>query len=219
MADVISSLSHLTPPVSVHPICINRFSPYYNTPQEFGIRLQGPKPWYRFVHETDEESLNNLAYFFEHSCDDDHNPNYYVQPVYQVTELWKQDAEKNYRKLTLKRGPDFVQVVDGRSNGKGGTYTLDGVAGEAYVACERGATPHRVWSNLGPEFRSSVTEEDVKDFLDQMVSIRLVYEESGHYLSLALPDGERIDEDEQQVMGTAKVKQPAMARPFPATVA
>jgi ribosomal peptide maturation radical SAM protein 1 len=208
MADVMSSISHLTPPSSVHPICINRFSPYHNSPQEFGIRIQGPKPWYRFVHDTDEEGLNDLAYFFEHGYDDGRDPSEYVQPVYQVSESWKLDAEKNYRKLTVKRGPGFVQVVDGRTNGKGGTYTLDGVAGEAYVACERGATPHRVWGNLAPEFQSGVTEHDVRDFLDQMVNMRLVYGEDGHYLSLALPESECVDANEQQ----------ATVRPFPATV-
>jgi ribosomal peptide maturation radical SAM protein 1 len=218
MADVMSSLSHLTPPSSVHPICINRFSPYHNTPDEFGIRIQGPKPWYRFLHETDEQGLNELAYFFEHGYGDNRDPNDYVEPAYQVTGLWQQDAEKNYRKLTVKRGPDFVQVVDGRTNGKGGTYTLDGVAGEAYLACERGATPHRVWSNLGSEFRSGVTENDVKGFLDQMVNMRLVYEESGHYLSLALPEGDRLDDNGQQATEMEEKKGQTTTRSFPATV-
>jgi len=215
MADVMESLSHLTPPSSVHPICINRFSPFHQTPDEFGIRIEGPKPWYRFLHDTDEESLNNLAYFFEHGYDDGREPTQYVEPVFRATALWKQDAEKNYRKLTVKRGPGFVQVVDGRSNGKGGTYTLDGVAGEAYLACERGAIPHRVWSNLSPEYQSGVTEGDVKDFLDQMVSMRLVFEESGHYLSLALPEGEGLDVAESSV---TDVQEQAPARLFPAAV-
>ncbi len=138
-----------------------------------------------------------------------------MAPAYRATELWKQDAEKNYRKLTVKRGPDFVQVVDGCSNGKGGTYTLDGVAGEAYLACERGATPHRVWSTLSPEYQSGGTEADVKDFLDQMVSMRLVFEENGHYLSLALPKGEGLEATDHPMPG---VQEQAPAKLFPAAV-
>ncbi len=218
MADVMASLTHLTPPSSVHPICINRFSPYHQTPDKFGIRIEGPKPWYRFLHEADENSLNDLAYFFEHGYDDGREPAQYVEPVYRATELWRQGAEKSYRQLTVKRGPDFVQIADGRSDGKGGTYTLDGVAGEAYLACERGATPHRVWSTLSPEYRSEVTENDVKDFLDQMVSKRLVFEETGHYLSLALPVGERLDATDRPVTGMQEQDRPAPARPFPATI-
>jgi len=219
MAQAMPSLTHLTPPCSVHPICINRFSPYYNTPEEFGIQLEGPKLWYRFLHEADEDGLNNLAYFFEHSYDDGRDPGDYVQELRRVTESWTQNAKKDYRKLTVKRGPGFVQVADGRTNGKGGVYTLDGVAGEAYLACDRGATPHRVWSGLSPEFRSGVTEDDVRDFLDQMVKIRLVFEEDGHYLSLAIPEGERLGEDEHQVTGTREAQPPATLRPFPATIA
>jgi len=219
MADVMASLSHFTPPASVHPICINRFSPYYNTPDEFGIRLEGPKPWYRFLHDTDEAGLANIAYFFEHGYDDNRNPHEYAQPVFQAVELWNQDAEKNFGKLTVKRGPGFVQVVDGRTSGKGGTYTLDGVAGEAYLACERGATPHRVWNSLSAEFRSEVTEDDVRAFLDQMVKIRLMYEENDHYLSLALPEGVQPDEHAQpkDAKPLAQTRRPAT--PFPANVA
>jgi ribosomal peptide maturation radical SAM protein 1 len=218
MADVMASLMHLTPPSSVHPICINRFSPYHQTPDKFGIRIEGPKPWYRFLHEADENSLNDLAYFFEHGYDDGREPAQYVEPVYRATELWRQGAEKSYRQLTVKRGPDFVQIADGRSDGKGGTYTLDGVAGEAYLACERGATPHRVWSTLSPEYRSEVTENDVKGFLDQMVSKRLVFEETGHYLSLALPVGERLDATDRPVTGMQEQDRPAPTRPFPVTI-
>jgi ribosomal peptide maturation radical SAM protein 1 len=218
MADVMASLTHLTPPSSVHPICINRFSPYHQTPDKFGIRIEGPKPWYRFLHETDEKRLNDLAYFFEHAYDDGREPIEYVAPVCRAIALWKQDADKNYRKLTVKRGPGFVLVTDGRSNGKGGTFTLDGVAGESYLACERGATPHRVWSTLSPEYQSGVTENEVKDFLDQMVSMRLVFEESGHYLSLALPEGERLDATDRPATGSQEQDRPVPAGLFPATV-
>jgi ribosomal peptide maturation radical SAM protein 1 len=218
MADVMASLMHLTPPCSVHPICINRFSPYHQDPEKFGIRIQGPKPWYRFLHEADEKSLNDLAYFFEHDYDDGREPEQYVEPVRRAVAAWKQDADQNYRKLTVKRGPGFVQVTDGRSNGKGGTYTLDGVAGEAYLACERGATPHRVWHTLSPEYQSGVSENDVKDFLDQMVSMRLVFEEAGHYLSLALPAGEPVDVADRPGGGSQEQVRPAPASLFPATV-
>jgi len=213
----IESLS--TPPCSVHPICINRFSPYHKTPEEFGIRIRGPKPWYRYLHDTDEEGLNNLAYFFEHDYDDGRDPEDYVKPVREVTESWNQDAEENFRKLTVKRGPGFVQVVDRRTNGKGGTDTLDGVAGEAYLACERGATPGKIWNGLSREFRSGVTQGDVRDFLQQMVKQRLVFEENDHYLSLAVPDGERLDEDDPLVTAMPRGERTVTIKPFPASIA
>jgi ribosomal peptide maturation radical SAM protein 1 len=219
MAEVMQSLTHFTPPSSVHRICINRFSPYHNTPDDFGIRIQGPLPWYRFLHDACEDDLNDLAYFFEHAYDDGRKPEDYVARAHAVTQLWRQDAEKNYCKLTIKMGPGFVQVVDGRTNGKGGTYTLDGVAGEAYLACERGATPHRVWNALSPEYQSGVSENDVRDFLDQMVKMRLVFEENDHYLSLALPLSQHRDAADETMAGTREEDRAAEKRPFPATVA
>lgn len=218
MADVMQSLTHFTPPDSVHPICINRFSPYHNTPGEFGIRIEGPAPWYGFLHPTDAQGLNDLAYFFRHAYDDGRNPKEYVEPVLEVTKSWTEHAEKNYGKLTVKRGPGFAQVVDGRSDGKGGKYTLDGVAGEAYLACERGATPHRVWSSLSPEYQSGVSEDDVRDFLKQMVSQRLMFEEDDHFLSLALPEGRERGHDHRHTSPAREEKQLASERGFPAAV-
>jgi beta-aspartyl-dipeptidase (metallo-type) len=37
----------------------------------------------------------------------------------------------------------------------------------------RGATPHKLWSGLSREFRSGVSEGDVRDFLDQMLMLLL----------------------------------------------
>ena len=52
-----------------------------------------------------------------------------------------------------------------------------------------------------------------------MVKNRFVFEEDGHYLSLAIPEGDRLDEDEHQVTGTGEAQPPATLRPFPATIA
>ncbi len=71
---------------------------------------------------------------------------------------------------------------------------------------------------MSPEYQSGVTENEVKDFLDQMVSMRLVFEESGHYLSLALPEGERLDATDRPATGSQEQDRPVPAGLFPATV-
>jgi hypothetical protein len=71
---------------------------------------------------------------------------------------------------------------------------------------------------LSPEYQSGVSENDVKDFLDQMVSMRLVFEEAGHYLSLALPEGEPVDAADRPASGSQEQVRPAPASLFPATV-
>jgi len=52
-----------------------------------------------------------------------------------------------------------------------------------------------------------------------MVKMRLVFEENDYYLSLAIAEGERLDEDDQQVTAIPRAPRSATVNAFPATVA
>ncbi|MDX1431188.1 MAG: RiPP maturation radical SAM C-methyltransferase [Gammaproteobacteria bacterium] len=194
-ARLIPALTHLTPPCSMHPLCMNRFSPYHKSAREFGLRIEGPARWYGFVHDADRETLTDIAYFFDFSYDDGRRPEQYTRSCRRAVEMWQEVAEQSYRQLYFSRGPGFIQVTDKRANFPEGAYVFDGVAAETYLACERGATPERILERLSPQFRTSVSVRDVRGFLDQMVERGLVYVEDDHYLSLALPKRRLGNED------------------------
>jgi ribosomal peptide maturation radical SAM protein 1 len=63
----IPNLQHLPPPWAVFKIRVDRFSPYFMQPQQYGLSLR-PKEFYRFIYPFDDRSLFDLAYYF----DDDH---------------------------------------------------------------------------------------------------------------------------------------------------
>ncbi len=44
-----------------------------------------------------------------------------------------------------------------------------------------------VWKALLAEGETEISLEDIADFLQQMTELRLMYEEEGQYLSLAVP--------------------------------
>lgn len=52
-----------------------------------------------------------------------------------------------------------------------------------------------------------------------MVKMRLVFEENDYYLSLAIAEGERLDEDDQQVTAMHRAPRSATAKAFPAIIA
>ena len=56
-------LVHLPPPSGVHPVRFDRFSPYFNQAQHYGLRLV-PHPFYGFVYPFDAQSLQDIAYYF-----------------------------------------------------------------------------------------------------------------------------------------------------------
>ena len=60
---VLPDLFHLPPPSGVFPVRFDRFSPYFNTPDDFGLNLK-PFDFYEFCYPFPEQSLNSMAYYF-----------------------------------------------------------------------------------------------------------------------------------------------------------
>lgn len=63
-ADDIPRLAHLPPPWAVFTVRIDRFSPYFTRPGDYGLSLR-PKAFYSFVYPFDARILSDLAYYFD----------------------------------------------------------------------------------------------------------------------------------------------------------
>jgi hypothetical protein len=66
-------------------------------------------------------------------------------------------------------------------------YSFDEHEAQIYLACEDGATAAEVLAGLGPKGSTDLDQDDVTGFLDELVELRLAFEEGGRYLALALP--------------------------------
>lgn len=64
VAEAVPLLTHLEPPTGLHPISIDRFSPYFEQPDAFGIRNLKPLSGYREVFPA-KARIWDLAYHFE----------------------------------------------------------------------------------------------------------------------------------------------------------
>jgi ribosomal peptide maturation radical SAM protein 1 len=60
----IPAMRHLAPPWAVFKVRIDRFSPYFTRPDEYGLRLK-PKNFYTFVYPFADDVLFDLAYYFD----------------------------------------------------------------------------------------------------------------------------------------------------------
>jgi len=64
MVAMVPYLSHLEPPSGVSVMRIDRFSPYFNAPERFGIENLRPKPSYAYAF-PDHADFAKLAYHFD----------------------------------------------------------------------------------------------------------------------------------------------------------
>jgi hypothetical protein len=186
MAEVVPSLVHLSPP-SLSPLVLNRFSPYHDRAEQFGLEVLGPRAWHRFVYDADEATLTDLAYTFEYRHRDGREPDKYTVDFRAAVERWRDSWPGGYRTLRYRRGPGLLLVVDRRPGLEHADYAFDDCEARIYLACEDGATAAEVWAGLDAAARDDLDENDVREFLDEVVEMRLAFVENGRYLALALP--------------------------------
>ena len=165
---------------------VERFSPYYQTPAAFGLTEIKPVPFYRFLYHVDEATLTDLAYDFTHEYADGRNPYDYARPVVEFAEQWRAGYVRGKHTLTYRRGPGFVLINDRRFNLSASDYYLGDIEADIYLACDAGATPAAVWQRLQQQGHNAISIDEVKEFLAALLEARLVYEEEGRYLSLAV---------------------------------
>jgi ribosomal peptide maturation radical SAM protein 1 len=184
MAADIAALVHLEPPDLVR-LGIDRFSPYHEEAAALGLRVLGPKRFYRALYDVDPASLEELAYFFEVAHLDGRDPDAYISPTKQAIERWR--SVRKEAALTCRVGPDFL-VIDDQRPGLAARYVLDRAEAEIYLACDAGATVSGILRSLPEEISAALEVDDVQGLVDDLTTSKLLYREGERYLALAVPE-------------------------------
>jgi hypothetical protein len=124
---------------------------------------------------------------FEHRHLDGRDPGTYIAPLHRAIERWRAGWPAGYRTLRYRRGPGFLVIHDRRPGLERADYSFGEREAALYAACEDGATAAQACETLRTGGVTDLDVEDVEAFLDRLVGLRLVYEDSGRYLALALP--------------------------------
>jgi hypothetical protein len=126
MAELIPALVHLDPPF-IMPIDLERFSPYFKHPAEFGIEIIGPCPEFPLLYPVSQETLHDLAYDFTFRHLDGRDPDVYAADVREAVRKWQESAASAVGSLIHRRGPGFVLVQDRRPGLESADYLFEGV--------------------------------------------------------------------------------------------
>jgi ribosomal peptide maturation radical SAM protein 1 len=177
-------LSHLQPPAGLGVIRYDRFSPYHNTPEKYGLALS-PSPSYAYIYPLDADDLADIAYFFEDRPSGvRRRDRSAVSPEHdrfrQATREW---AQLHRRKLppilSMADNGTRISIIDTRPVALNRRVTLDGLARDVYLACDTA----RSLGNLSTGLPDA---DGLQDVLDELVARRLTLCNKGRYLSLAV---------------------------------
>ncbi|HEX5294749.1 MAG TPA: RiPP maturation radical SAM C-methyltransferase [Streptosporangiaceae bacterium] len=185
--DLIPSLHHLNPPGGCGAIWLERFSPYFFD-SAFPISDVTPSAAYRHVYPPPVRA-DQIAYYFDYVAGDTASPAVRARLGEAVRDWQARWAAGRRPQLRSERGPGWLRIADTR----GPRYreaVLDDWRAGAYEHC--GGTAHSaaaVLTRLHADGADQVTERRLLSFLRSCVAQRLMAEEDGHFLSLAIPAG------------------------------
>jgi len=182
MADLMRSVTHLTPPYRPLPVDLRRFSPYFDAPERYGIEVGEPAAVRRFFARCVDADPRALALSFEYRVRGQPDPESYVGPALAAHAEWLR-ARVARSSLVARRDGDTLRIDDRRANLAAREHALVGHEAAVYLACDAGAAPDEILAALGP----GATAAEVAAILGRLAEERLVLEDEGRYLALALP--------------------------------
>jgi ribosomal peptide maturation radical SAM protein 1 len=210
MVSLIAGLHHLEPPQGCGPVRVDRFSPFFVNPEQFGLCNVRYDRSYAYVYDLPESELTNLAYYFEHDYADGRDPSTYTVGLQEAVDTW--EANANRSGLMYSDDGNTLTIQDHRVGALRPRMRLDGVERALYLFCDR---YHSRRALVNEANQQGWTDVEVEALLRRWLELRLVAKADGRYLALALPavpprssgheEPERkrieLDESELQALG------------------
>lgn len=181
--ELVRHLVHLPPPQAVGRVRIDRFSPYFEAPGEFGLGGVKPAAAYRHVYPFSPDALARLAYYFE-------SPGQVGggEPARETIEAlarW-QEQEGKGTLTAVDQGADGLLLIDTRPGAVVFQRRLRGLDRKVYELCDQA----RSLNAIATHARAGSAEEGSREALQARLAAwcrdGLMAEEGGRYLALAL---------------------------------
>ncbi len=193
--ETVRHLTHLHPPLTAGRILLQRFSPYFQDPERWGIRGVRPRRLYKYIYPADKVRLADMAYHFEWDWSD-RLPDLeaLAAPLLDWVECWKEAYRRREIVFTRRRGPGFVELVDNRPLGPSWRIppprktVLTGLSAAVYEIGAEAKTTARIAAEAGRRGNGGpAAAAEIQSVLDRFVREGLMMRSGRRYLSLAVP--------------------------------
>ncbi|MBW2018833.1 MAG: RiPP maturation radical SAM C-methyltransferase [Deltaproteobacteria bacterium] len=192
--DVNETLRALEFALPFRPLRIVHFwlgleSPVWQDPRAFGLRAVFNHPNYAAIFPPD--MFRSMRFMIQAYRGDLGHQRKLWQPVKKKVRAWKKAYAELHKRpsssyapiLGFRDGRDFLIIRQRRLNAEPLTHRLVGTSRAIYLFCQR----HRSLKGILAHF-PQIAEDKIVPFLRMMVDKKLMFEENGKYLSLAVPE-------------------------------
>lgn len=178
-AALIPSLYHLQPPSSTGRVYADRFSPYFQRPEVFGVQLE-PVDAYRLIYPFEDATVRALAYHFRmHSAALDGIEDA-VAPMRAAQRNWKSHWLKS--SLSYEDDGDTLTVQETRWGWPHGVTNLEGPDADLLRLCWK-ITP---WITVQEQLGGSREQAALRQAADRLLERGWLIEEGRQLLALPL---------------------------------
>ena len=173
-------------PLKAIPFWLGYGSPVWRSPKDYGIRRTFNHPWYS--HLFPARILGTLVLMMQGYHGEVRRQQRIWKPVRDRALAWRTFYEERHKTpfsdpiLFFRDGGTFLIIYDRSHGSVPMTHRLEGVSREIYRFCERNRSITRLVGRF-----PRIGGERIISFLRMMTDKRLMFEERGRFLSLAVP--------------------------------
>jgi ribosomal peptide maturation radical SAM protein 1 len=190
MLALVPALRFLDPPASFRALSLDRFSPYFERPEEYGFRRVRPLAAYRHIYPFPDAALRRIAFSFDYDYAPGAEPAD-VEALREEVQAW-QNAPRLGRLRSRKNGDGSLLLVDTRAEAGSREVVLDGLEQLLYRACGDIRNRDELLALAREEYREDGRDdEEIGRRLASFVERRLMVTDGDRFLSLAMADGAR----------------------------
>ncbi|MGE0574435.1 RiPP maturation radical SAM C-methyltransferase [Reyranella sp.] len=216
--DVLPRIRHLQLPGACGPIRLDRFSPYFQRPEQFGIKDVRPMPVYRILYPIEGLRHERIAYYFHFSYEASARASPKAHAAARLAEELRDRADDgSLRALPHRDGG--LHLADTRARPRTTALKLSAFERCIVMRIDEVSSVAQVMDALAKAFpMQRFAAEDVRAFLDELVDLDMALTDGNdNYLGLALmPAGLRPElEAASRRMPSTRSAAPTFATMFP----
>ncbi|MCL8015889.1 RiPP maturation radical SAM C-methyltransferase [Streptomyces sp. AS02] len=137
ITELLPALRHLEPPAGYGPVRMDRFSPYFERPGEWGLTGVQPMAVFHHLYPDAGDEVRRIAYYFDFDYPDGRAADAYARDTIAAVLAWRSEPDRGV--LAMSGGDDgSIRIADSRYGAAAPVWTvLTGWRAAVYRHCDR----------------------------------------------------------------------------------
>jgi ribosomal peptide maturation radical SAM protein 1 len=184
--ELIHSIWHLDAPTGYGPVRLDRFSPYHQDPEGFGMTNVRPMAPFTILYPFDVETVMEIAYYFEFDYADGRVGDTFAHEAVELVRTWMNEQWRGMLSMQARRdGSLFIEDTRQTIAATPRTALLRDWKAAVYLECDRAQT-FRALTELPEVEDAGVSEDELETFLGRCVDNRLMVRSERSWLAVAV---------------------------------